>query len=984
MGHSILEIERIFLMRFRDRSLEGRLMAEAFMLNPWKIAHSHEDIFIERYDRLMGWTLRLTQNQEKAEDLLHDAFIHFTLARPDLGSIQNLEGYLYAIVRNLHLSQIRRDARHSMTQLSLIDFDSAEMGLRSIDPRAESHTRDELRAICHYACIRKVTSKAGSVLILRFFHGYFPSEIARLLRSPRRAVDDWMRIARREVKLYRENPGRLSLAKSPAVALSQLVSGQTSTEFLASLRQTIFAAKHDDCPSLEDWQQVYESNESDSIDSSLLAHLVSCPRCLDEVNRLLGLPPLSDRYPTDMLGPDDRSKRPRPSSVPVSLHRRQRETLEHFPSELYLSVNGFILGSQKVGSEVNEQTLSVNISEKIGFVEIFSQQGVRLLFLNLDPPPDGDAEQGARVELSEGRWMEVNLSFSESWPRAQAVYRDPSLAAISGEWSAVSDQMVEVEPEPVVREESAPVRSTFGERMRSAFAGFRLLMRPGAITALLALIAAVLYWRLTPPSVSATELLQRARDREDAAFQKPDQAVHRVFNLEERRDAALISRRRVEVWTNTTGGTKARRVYTETGQMIAAEWTAADGASTVFRLGAGVEVSRKANGDALSELWRLDPSAQSFAAIVPNMEETRVEHESNAYVINYQPADTGGKLVSAALRIRKSDMRAVEQILQLRRQESVYEYRLVESSFERHRLNEIAPRVFEPDGEILSAYRPAVTRRESVDKLSPERASATISAATLLALEAEALYQLHSIGACLREQTGVKREGGGLKVQAIVDSEKRREEFFNALGSLSSAGASLEILTSDEAMRQQMNLPQRPTVARRVEIGKDRMPVYEHLRSHFAALGETDEEIQRFASRMMNHSRRALLHAWALKQIAAEFSSAEMSMLDGGAQSKMRRILTDHARSFEQESAALSEGLYPVFGQATEQNSGIDSLSISEAAERILEAALFHEKAVRQAFTVSHGGAQPFLISARQFWDSLAAARQTARRIQNE
>ncbi len=953
------------------------------MLNPWKIAHSHEDIFIERYDRLMGWTLRLTQNQEKAEDLLHDAFIHFTLSRPDLASIQNLEGYLYAIVRNLHLSQVRRDARHSLTQLSLIDFDSAEMGLRSIDPRSEAQVRDELRHICHYASIRKVTSKAGSVLILRFFHGYFPGEIARLLRSPRRAVDDWMRIARREVRLHIENPGRLSIAgETPAAALSEILFGQTSTEFLASLRRAIFAAKHGECPSVEDWQQIYASQEGDSLDSSRLAHLVSCPRCLDEVNRMLGLPPLSDRYPTDMLGPDDRSPRSRPpSDIVRSLHRRQREVFEHSPSELHVSVNGFILGSQKIGSDINEQTLSVNVAEKIGFVEVLSEQGVRMLFMNVESPPDGEADQGARIELSEGRSIEANISFSESWPKVQALYCDPTLSVVSEQ-----DVGVVISERDTLQIVSLPLR----DRLRGLFAGFGALLRPGAVTTVLAmlLIALVVYLRVRPPIVSATDLLRRAGATEDAALQKPDQAVHRVFNLEERRSAELVSRQRVEVWTNTTRGTRARRVYTERGQMIAAEWTAADGARTVYRLGAGVEIfAPEATGEPLNELWRLDPSAKSFAAIVPNIEEARVEQESNAYVINYQPVDPSGKLVSAALRLKRADLHAVEQVLQLRRQEGVYEYRLVESSFERHQLNEIAPRVFEPDREILSAYRPAMIRRETVEPVAPEvREAARLSAAAIMELEVEALYQLHSIGACLREQTDVKRADGGLRIQAIVDSEKRRGEFLDALQSMADSSAvSLEILTADEALKQQMSLPARPVASRRVEIRRDRIPVYEHLRSHFSARGgEIDQEIQRFASRMMSHSRRALLHAWALKQIALEFSSAEMSALDANAQSRLRQIGADHARSFEQESAALAEGLSPVFGQAMEQNSNVDGLNISEAAERIFEAAVFHEKVLRQAFTVSNDGAQSFLVSTRQFWDSLAAARKMARRIQNE
>jgi len=58
----------------------------------------------------------------------------------------------------------------------------AETGLRTIDPRDQIQVHDELRRVYQYACARKETSKAGSVLILRFFHGYYPSEIAKLLR----------------------------------------------------------------------------------------------------------------------------------------------------------------------------------------------------------------------------------------------------------------------------------------------------------------------------------------------------------------------------------------------------------------------------------------------------------------------------------------------------------------------------------------------------------------------------------------------------------------------------------------------------------------------------------------------------------------------------------------------------------------------------------------------------------------------------------
>src|SRR5205085_9318909 len=113
------------------------------MLKLWKTTYSHEDVFIERYEWLMGWSLQLTgHNQEQAEDLLHDAFIQFTLTRPDLNAVQNLEGYLYSMLRNMHISQIRRAVRTRNRVISIVDHDSAELGLRAVDPHTQFQSRD--------------------------------------------------------------------------------------------------------------------------------------------------------------------------------------------------------------------------------------------------------------------------------------------------------------------------------------------------------------------------------------------------------------------------------------------------------------------------------------------------------------------------------------------------------------------------------------------------------------------------------------------------------------------------------------------------------------------------------------------------------------------------------------------------------------------------------------------------------------------------
>jgi DNA-directed RNA polymerase specialized sigma24 family protein len=104
------------------------------MLKSLKTAASHEDIYVERYDQLLSWALQLTErDRAEAEDLLHDAFVHFTLVRPDLNSINHLDNYLLTILKNLHLSQIRRAMRSAHGPRSLVDFDSLRIGLRAED-----------------------------------------------------------------------------------------------------------------------------------------------------------------------------------------------------------------------------------------------------------------------------------------------------------------------------------------------------------------------------------------------------------------------------------------------------------------------------------------------------------------------------------------------------------------------------------------------------------------------------------------------------------------------------------------------------------------------------------------------------------------------------------------------------------------------------------------------------------------------------------
>src|SRR5262249_18281487 len=196
--------------------------------------------------------------------------------------------------------------------------------------------------------------------------------------------------------------------------------------------------------------------------------------------------------------------------------RRVRDTFEHIPKELSISVNGFVLGSQSLGSEQSEQTLNVSMPEQPGFVEVFSEQGIRLLFLNAELPQDGPAEQAASVELSEGRRLELTLSFSAQWPRLHTVYYDPTSKAVDRlKQIALTDTSADLTP-PEKPQTFAVEVDQLGlvPQVKRWVTGLISWLGPAKVTAILAmlLIAITLLVSRRGPSASAAELLRRARD----------------------------------------------------------------------------------------------------------------------------------------------------------------------------------------------------------------------------------------------------------------------------------------------------------------------------------------------------------------------------------------------------------------------------------------------------------------------------------------
>jgi DNA-directed RNA polymerase specialized sigma24 family protein len=998
------------------------------MLKPWKmIASGHEDLFLERYERLLVCALRLSgQDRGLARDLVHDAFIQFTFTRPDLGAIDNLDGYLYGVLRHLHLSYLRRATRHVFQPLSVIEYDSAAVGLRALDAAAQAQIHDALRHVCSYACARKQSSKAGGVLILRFFHGYYPSEIARIILASRQVVDERLRVARAEAKLYLENPTRLAFMKENDPKIGRPDSGAPATGgLLQELRRAVFQARTGDCFTPERLRELYRSPDKvdgASLDCERLAHLVSCPSCLDEVNRLLGLPPLSERYPTDMIGPDTTGPAGRGGSPPQrgatpdevnAMRCRAREVFEHQPRRLAVSINGRLVAAQRLGAEVNEQTLRLDEREPVDFVELFSEQQIRLLLFSVAPPPQGASQQEARVELSDGRVLEAALSFGGDRPTLRVVYTNPlsQVAAESGdlgivgrEWEAGSGDSSAI-PEPQVPE-SAPPRSSLPTSRSPLWrwlARPRLWLSPATATAIVmaALIAAWVLMRTHTPAVSAAELLRRSAEAEAAMAGQVDVTLHRQLTLEERRapSGELLARRRIEIWQSAERKIKARRLYDEKDQLIAGEWVRDDGSRTLYRRGAAPqELPAPASGVTpaqsppllldTSEVWRLELAARDFATLIGS---AAAEETGEAYLINYANESAGGAgLLKATLTLAKPGLRAVAQTLLVARGGEVRQYLFRESGFAQVQTRTVAPSVFQPDPPLLGA---AEKRRGEDEVAQVQTAPPPPPAVAPAELEVEVAYLLNQIKANLGDDVRLTRTAAGaLRVEALVETDRRKQEILRVLAPvIGHSAVGVEVSTVAEALRRRKPPGGAGVVVREVEVTGGTIPADADLRRYFSARltdrERIDEEISRFARRMMSRSRQALLHASALKGLVERFSPEAIRALEPAAQAKWRAMIAEHAQACQREVRLLGQELQPVFFPAAppaggEEAKTSDGLTPVQAARRLLQLSYTHDEMTRAAFAISEESRAGDSLKAPQSRRSLLAAERLAAAIE--
>jgi RNA polymerase sigma factor (sigma-70 family) len=991
---------------------------------------SREELFAERYEILLGWAMNLThQQRESAEDLVQDAFVQFMLARTQLEEIENINGYLRRLLRNMYLSRVTRlTQRLHDSALTIADYDTFRLGWTAIEPPRRMQAAEQLHQICAYACFRKESSRAGSVLILRFFLDYFPTEIASVLSSSRHCVDQWQRLARREAKVFLSEPKRLRFVDKKTSAVSPWTRYPASDcDLMLELRAMIFSSRHGACMSREELQAAYTSGRTEALSTTELAHIVSCRSCLDTVNAILGLPLLAERYPAEDCS---REEPPRdaggsggsggnPTVLPKRFKRQLREIREHKPSELRIVVNGDLISSVKISSDLSEFDLNLPPDEPVEFVEILSEQDIQLLFLSAN---DSVSEQWAEIELSESRTLELCLQTIDG-PTLRVVYNDPVVEDVSPD--DYSNRRMLPSPLTIVRKARAKrwleaLKHTLSRRPKVEESGSssttslsllgqspittrtRAWTSPAWLTVLIAAAMAgafLLYKANLDRTPTATNLLAQAIVAETDRGRTADRVAHRSINLEIRRssEGALISRHTINSWENYDRGQRIQRLYDENGKLIAASTVNTDGSRTLYHHNSKLAQPRAANADSLlldlDGVWQLPPSIHDYNAIIADSAFAIVEERATDYLVTFAKERVIGasRLVKATLTLRKSDLHPIEQTLVVQRGEELREYKFVETEFELVPTKDVPPSTFEIDAELAGKVEASSSagKSELRNANAGPLPSTSTPAFASTELEIDVAYLLNQVKADRNEQVALTRSASGsLRVEGVVDTAERRDEFLRALRPFSNNPAVIiEIHTVAEAAKQEASAGRESV--REVEDTGDAIAVEEDLRRYFSHRGlsgeAVDEAVRSYSSRVVDHGYRALFQAIELKRLVARFSRVDLRTVAPDARSKWVDMMRSHALAFARENAALRHELQPVFLSETApdlvEDFAIDSdADLARAVDRLHRLAIANNDAIRQAFTISKASSASAFKSA-QFRRNLEGAARLSDRI---
>lgn len=953
-----------------------------------KTEQALEEYFLDHYAWLMRWSLRFTANdQDGAEDLVHDLYVRLVQLQPQLQSVGNIKSYLYTTLRNLHISRCKRRQMLQVEALSLVDYDSVLVGLQAQDGRHFVSLRSDLRRICEYACQRRATLKGASILLLRFFFDFLPSEIAKLANMSRAAVDEALRVARAEAKMLLSRPKSL---RFPAQNISLYFSDQPSPErtedLLSELRRGILNAAQGACGSIADWTEIY-SCEENPLSTERLAHLSGCFDCLQAVCRLLGLafPGDSTHGGNSTAGsssssgsgsdfkingreaPGDRRGRAL-KGAKAYLARMQ----QHCPRELKIAVNGRIRASQKITSRVNEFHIPLTLQVRIQFIEVISEQGLCLLYAPiLAPHESADGEQVFEVEFDSSHSLRLVYSVTGLEQRIHLLYLDDSLAARVPE-KAEAEVIGDSALRSAVAREPGPLLETLRGLTRKAchWIGIGIgiansIPRPFAIACALFLLSVGILLtgkqrverQLEEQSETAAVLNRLAGQFAAIPGGTYLHATYRIELVQKDRSLQLGS---LDSWTAAGGKRVDRRWLDARGAVLAERRMQPDGEVIEHGLQAASSLASDASAE---NLWSFNPDPSDFDQQISRANrQQELSRADSGYVISMRRKDRADGIASARIILASDGKSIAAEELLVRKAGVERRYRLVRT------LYEIVPASQVPDDLSLRSR----FGKDPHPLVSPVRGHS--NGLKGAALELHALYLLSRVGLDMQDQVRLMRmPDGTLRIGAYLESAEPLAAVQGVIRELG-GNSRLELLSTGPRFTKDGRT--RPTGLRVLKSSQELIPADALIRRSLSRRAlrpqEEDSLVQQIASAVIGDSQQMRQHAWALAFLTQEFSPEDLRSMSPARQHEWSAMLLLHASAIQERSSAIRERFYGIvpLGEASPLETSptlTDPLVVAAATKGLLAHVELLNRAIGAQFSLSPDPGPPQDIATPGF-----------------
>ncbi len=177
----------------------------------------HDTDLLHFIDGLYGYAMAVTRNRADAEDLVQETYVRAIRRKGGLPPGSDIKSWLFTILRNIHLSQVRR--QRNAPRVVELDADQSTANIvveTPRDPLATYVSKTEREWLTE--AVQQLPLEFREIVVLREYEDLSYREIARVLDCPVETVQS--RLARARSRLR-------ALLSARGQAASQLSKSQT-------------------------------------------------------------------------------------------------------------------------------------------------------------------------------------------------------------------------------------------------------------------------------------------------------------------------------------------------------------------------------------------------------------------------------------------------------------------------------------------------------------------------------------------------------------------------------------------------------------------------------------------------------------------------------------------------------------------------------------------------------------------------------------